>query len=52
MKKENGKDVITNKPEVRMITMLPTNKEGKDDFPDTNSLNESIDHDNLNFIED
>lgn len=52
IKKENGKDVIVDKPKVKMITILPSNKEGKDDFPLTNELNESIELEYFNELED
>jgi hypothetical protein len=51
-RKENGKDVIFNKPQMRMITMMPSDKDGKDDYQDTTGLTESIDYDTLNYIED
>jgi hypothetical protein len=51
-KKENGKDVIINKSQMRLITMMPSDKDGKDDFKDTTGLTESIDFDTINYIED
>lgn len=52
IKNEGGKEIVVDKPQVKMITILPSNKDGRDDYPQTNGLTESIDFDALNYIED
>ena len=52
--KELGKDVVIAKPELRFITIFPSNRDGKDNpkYKFTNELTESVNLDTLNYNED